>query len=86
MKCKNVKKSVYNSINYEIISMNENLLFIIILGGIMKRSYIVIIVIVLLILLIGGSLIGSYNSLVGLREEVNSQYSNVEVQLERRAD
>lgn len=51
----------------------------------MKKSYILIIAIVVIILLIGG-FIGSYNSLVTLKENVDSEYSNISVQLERRAD
>lgn len=49
----------------------------------MKKSGIIIIAIIALLFLWG---IGSYNSLVNLNEAVNSNWSQVENQLQRRAD
>ncbi len=52
----------------------------------MKKSLIVVIVIVALLAFIGMAIGSSYNELVTLKEDVDTQYSNVDVQLERRAD
>lgn len=43
------------------------------------------IVIVLLVILIGGG-VSSYNGLVGMNEQVNSSWAQVDTQLQRRAD
>jgi LemA protein len=42
--------------------------------------------VLLLLLILGGSAAGTYNSLYGRRETVRQQWSNVDVNLERRAD
>jgi len=42
--------------------------------------------VVVVLLIVGVMAIGGYNSLVGKREEVNAKWSEVEVQLQRRAD
>jgi LemA protein len=42
--------------------------------------------VLLLLLILGGSAVGTYNSLYGRRETVRQQWSNVDVNLERRAD
>jgi LemA protein len=42
--------------------------------------------VVLLLLILGGSAVGTYNSLYGKREVVRQQWSNVDVNLQRRAD
>ena len=52
----------------------------------MKKGTIAFIVIVVILALICGSLIGSYNKLVSLEETVDKAYSDIDVQLERRAD
>lgn len=52
----------------------------------MKKSLIVVIVIVAILAIIGIRIGSSYNELVTLKEDVDNQYSNVDVQLERRAD
>lgn len=52
----------------------------------MKKGLIVFIVIIIVFAMICGSLVGSYNNLVKLQENVNSEYANIEVQLQRRAD
>ncbi|MGI5920502.1 MAG: LemA family protein [Syntrophomonadaceae bacterium] len=49
----------------------------------MKKSGIIIIAVIALLVFWG---IGSYNSLVGLNESVNGKWSQVENQLQRRAD
>lgn len=51
----------------------------------MKKGSILLIIVVA-ILVIGGSLIGSYNKLISLEENVTKNYSTIDVQLERRAD
>lgn len=45
-----------------------------------------IIGVVLLLLILGGSAVGTYNGLYGKREVVRQQWSNVDVNLQRRAD
>ncbi len=52
----------------------------------MKRGLIILIVVILLVAVLAGSLIGSYNGLVGMREEVNTSFGNIDTQLQRRAD
>ena len=52
----------------------------------MKKGMIVLVAIVAIVLVIGASLIGSYNKLVSLEETVDKAYSDIGVQLERRAD
>ena len=52
----------------------------------MKKSSVVIIVIVAIVLVIGGFLIGGYNSLVSKSESVDTNLSNLDVMLQRRAD
>ncbi len=52
----------------------------------MKKMGIVIAVIVGVILLIVVACVGSYNGLVDLSEDVDNEFSNVSVMLERRAD
>ena len=52
----------------------------------MKKGSIVLIVIVLILLFLALSLIGSYNSLVDLREKVTTKEADIDVQLQRRAD
>ncbi len=52
----------------------------------MKKSYIVLIVIAVVLVVVIGSLVGSYNGLVSARENVDSEYSNIDVQLKRRTD
>lgn len=42
--------------------------------------------VLLLLLILGGSAVGTYNSLYGKREVVRQQWSNVDVNLQRRAD
>ena len=43
-------------------------------------------VVILLVLVLGGSAIGSYNTLVTKQQEVNAKWSQVENQMQRRAD
>ena len=52
----------------------------------MKKGTIILIVIVGVIVLAIMSLTGTYNSLVGMREETKAAWSNVEGQYQRRAD
>ncbi len=52
----------------------------------MKKSYIIIIVIVGIVLLLGFYSISSYNGLVSLKESVDEASSEIDNQLERRAD
>lgn len=42
--------------------------------------------VLLLLLIVGGSACGTYNSLVGKQQRVKNELSNVDVQLQRRAD
>lgn len=49
----------------------------------MKKSLIAIIAV---IVLLGGYLVSKYNGFVGLKENVDNSYSNIDVALERRAD
>jgi LemA protein len=43
-------------------------------------------IVILLVLILGGSVVGSYNKLVGKQQEVNAKWSQVENQMQRRAD
>ncbi len=52
----------------------------------MKKSLIAIILIIGIILISISSIVGSYNSLVELDEEVDNKWAQVENQLKRRAD
>lgn len=52
----------------------------------MKKGLIALIVIVVVIIGLVTSVFGSYNSLVALDEEVNTQWANVESKLQRRFD
>lgn len=52
----------------------------------MKTGKIALIVIGVLVLLLIVSGIGTYNSLVGLRESVESSFSQIDIQLQRRYD
>ncbi len=49
----------------------------------MKKAWIIVLAVVLLL---GFSAVGSYNNLVKMNETVNSQWAQVNVQLQRRAD
>jgi len=51
-----------------------------------KRTLTVVIVIALLALLIVGPLVGIYNGLVRMNEDVNGKFAQVQVQLQRRFD
>src|ERR671914_733261 len=42
--------------------------------------------VLLLFLIIGGSACGTYNTLTAKQVQVNTQFSNIDVQLQRRAD
>lgn len=52
----------------------------------MKKGSIILIAIIAIIVLFLAMGISSYNKVVGLHETVDKEYSNVSVQLERRAD
>jgi LemA protein len=52
----------------------------------MKRSTIILLAVIAAIVLLGSMAISQYNKLVGLNEEVNAQWANVENQYQRRAD
>lgn len=52
----------------------------------MKKSTMIILGVVAVIILVVAMLGGSYNSLVSKEEKVDKEYSNISVQLERRAD
>src|ERR1051325_6929539 len=52
----------------------------------MKWAIGIIVVLLLLGLILGGSACGSYNSLTTKRNEVTNAFSNVDTQLQRRAD
>ncbi len=51
-----------------------------------KKIGIVIGIIVVILVAVGAMLVGSYNSLVDLKEDVENEFSNVSVMLERRAN
>ena len=52
----------------------------------MKKGLISLLVIVLLVVIVGGSMIGSYNKIVKMEEEVSAAWSQVENVYQRRAD
>ena len=52
----------------------------------MKRGLIVLIVVVVVLLIAVLSLVGSYNGLVSQREAVKTAFSDIDTQLQRRAD
>lgn len=52
----------------------------------MKKGTIIALVVAAVILILGGTLISGYNDLVEKNENVESKYSDISVQLERRAD
>ena len=52
----------------------------------MKSKKSIWIIVLIVVLLIVSSCVGSYNSLVNKREEVTGKFSDISVQLERRAD
>ena len=52
----------------------------------MKKSSTILIIVIAVVVIIGGMLIGSYNGLATKKENVSSQYSNLDVALQRRAD
>lgn len=53
----------------------------------MKNTKAIVIgIISVAVLILGGLFIGSHNAIISLEETVDTQYSNIKVQLERRAD
>jgi LemA protein len=52
----------------------------------MKRGLVVLIIIAVLALLVGGRLVGSYNTLVNMRTQVQTAFAEVDNQLQRRSD
>lgn len=52
----------------------------------MKKFAMPLIIIIAIVVILGATLGGSYNSLVKLDEEANGQWSQIDVQLKRRAD
>ena len=53
----------------------------------MKKSILITIgIILVVILLLIGNYIKTYNSIISLKENVDKEYSNISIQLERRAD
>lgn len=53
----------------------------------MKNTKLIIVgVVVAIVALLGGVYVTSYNSIISLEEKVNTEYSNIESQLQRRAD
>lgn len=52
----------------------------------MNKGLIILLSVLAVIIIIGGSLIGTYNSLQQLDESVNSNWAQVENQLQRRSD
>ena len=52
----------------------------------MKKSTIVLLVIIAVIALIAVSLVGQYNSIVELNENIDKKYSNIDALLEARTD
>jgi len=72
-----LKKILLKFKNYDIISLG---------GWIMETGTIVIVIIVGLLLLFVFYAIGVYNKLVNARNKVDNQFSQIDVQLKRRAD
>ena len=52
----------------------------------MKKSTIVLIAVLAVLVIIAGVLIGSYNGMASSREAVDTSYSNIQSQLQRRSD
>ncbi len=52
----------------------------------MKKILIVLGIIAVIVLISGGSLVGAYNRVIGMDEQVKSQWAQVENQLKRRYD
>ena len=52
----------------------------------MKKGTIILIAVVAVIAIIAFSCVGTYNSLVAQRENVDTQYSAIDTQLQRRID
>ena len=52
----------------------------------MKKSTIIWIVVIAVVVILGGTLIGSYNGLVSMRESVDGYKANIETVLQRRSD
>ena len=52
----------------------------------MKKGLVALIVIVVLIVIIVAQVIGAYNTMVELNEDVDNKWSQVENNLQRRAD
>ncbi|MBI3649569.1 MAG: LemA family protein [Acidobacteria bacterium] len=52
----------------------------------MKWAVGIVVALVLLLMIVGGSACGTYNSLTTKRNEVTNAFSNVDTQLQRRAD
>jgi LemA protein len=52
----------------------------------MKKGLISLLLIVLLVVIVGGSMIGSYNKIEKMEEEVSAAWSQVENVYQRRAD
>lgn len=52
----------------------------------MKKSSIILIVIIAIVVIIIAAIAGGYNGLVGKKENVDTQMSNLDVMLQRRAD
>lgn len=55
-------------------------------GVVMSPAVIIAIIIVVALIAVIGAIVGVYNSLVGLDEQVNEAWSDITVQLKRRAD
>src|SRR5437899_515174 len=51
-----------------------------------KRALVILGIVILLVLIVGGVTINTYNTLVTKRQNVNAQWSQVENQMQRRAD
>jgi LemA protein len=52
----------------------------------MKKGLIILVTVIGFFIIVGGSLIGSYNSLVTANENVQGKWSQVENQMQRRLD
>ena len=51
-----------------------------------KKALVILGIVILLVLIVGGVAISTYNTLVTKRQNVNAQWSQVENQMQRRAD